>query len=331
MVANGFEGVPWMVGGGAKHSANVGRVVSYGAFGGVSGVFKPGDWKVAPTTPTANMQVHVATGAGGIVNGSANAQSEGYIARAPAVSDITIAPTGGAARSDLIVVRIKDPQYAPWTNLYTNPTDIANGPYAFPEVISGVANTITRAEQLNLAQSLYAVARIDIPANTTTAITSAMIKDLRQLTSPHYLPVNDLQAGNPAGDFLLTTDTAIKNWPSKTLSVNVPTWATWADITVDLLAFGVSGPANFDSRIQFGALTGAFFAFDYNGAANVAGTVETVNWSMFAGFDVTSLQGTTQVLRTNARRTFATEAPGSVAHGLGALVRFRVEFFEKPI
>lgn len=328
MVSNGLEGVPWMIGGGsAKHSANVGRLVAYAATGGQSGVIAPGDFKVSASAPTPDGKVHMAVGAAGIVNRSSNAQSESYMTRGLLVSDLDVSPTVGSARSDLVVIRIKDPQYG-----WAAPADLVNGPYGFPEIIPGVAAGTVRAEQLNLQQAFYALARIDIPPNTS-AITNSMIVDLRKLAQPHFLPFNDLQVGPTPGENMLTTDTVWKNWPSNVSSVEVPVWATHADISIELLNLGVDGPVNVDTRVQLGGLYGPTYFIDYNGAdptyANYA--VETLQHSTYASLDVSSLAGQTVNLRLNAMRTFITEAPGRILVDSSSQIRFRVEFFERPL
>lgn len=223
---NGFEGVPWMVGGGAKHSADVGRLLGYLATAGSEGVVLPTDWKVTPSLPTANAQVHVGPGAGGIVNRSPGVTSQSYAARSTAVSDLDVAPTGGSARSDLVVIRIKDPQFAPWTayDPVTQATQVQNGPYAFPEIISGVAANTTDARSLGLTQSMYAVARIDMPAGAST-VQASYIKDLRKLIQPKR-DVEQLVSAQPPADQRATA-TAFARWITPaSFPVAIPEWAT---------------------------------------------------------------------------------------------------------
>lgn len=325
MVANGFEGVPWMVGGGAKHSANIGRVLAFMACGGQSGIAAPGDLKISQSG-TADKFVHMATGALSVVNRAGNARNEAYIGRATAVSDIEIAPTGSSARSDLIVARIKDPQY----NQSITPASVADGPYVFPEIISGVASNIKRVEQLNLSEAVYAVARIDIPPNTT-AITSAMIKDLRQLAQPHSHDEDAIQSGTTWAEWLLTSDTNWKNWPNNALQLDVPPWATHAFVRIDLNAVGLNGvPADFSPRINLGGLTAASPNFDYNGSPPGAGA-EKLPFTLFAQFDVRSLAGQTVTLRPQAARIFATTSTGEIWFDPNSQVIFSVKFQERPV
>lgn len=309
MVANGFEGVPWFIGGGAKVSRRVARVLAYSAFGGNEGVAGPNDLKVVATAGTADMNVHIGTGAFGVLNRSTGVQNEAYAGRATQVSDLLIPPTGTGARSDLIVARIEDPEFPPWSAYDpVNQADmVANGPYAFPRRISGVASNVISAAQLGLNQSMIALARLDIPAGTTGAITPDMIKDLRQLIAPKTVEFNQVQSTPPNTNpnYLLVTDTNWTNWPTNSFRVTVPVWATHALIEVWLNQVQIDGGGNFNGRINIGGLTGDSPNFDYNPpVGNADGTVVGVPYTAIADIDVHTLQGQTVDVRFQAQRTF---------------------------
>lgn len=241
---NGMEGVPWMIGGGAKHSADVGRTLAHIAAGGREGVVEPGDWKVSATTPNANAQVHVAKGAGAIRNRSANAESQSYTARALSVSDLDISLPAAAPRSDLVVLRIKDPQFAPWQPYAAGSTERQNGPYAFPEIIPGVPAGIISAAELGLSQSLYAVARIDVPAGQSQ-VQQSWIKDLRQLIKAEREEVQLVSGVPPAGGENLTS-AAFARWITPaSFTVKVPSWATHYIARLDVLNSIMYGPNGF--------------------------------------------------------------------------------------
>lgn len=329
MVANGFEGVPWMVSG-ADHSANIGRVLANLAAGGGSGIVSPSDLKVVQT-PQANMQVHMGTGALAVRNRIGAAMNENYVARAIDVSDITLGTPGSSARSDLIVVRVKDPQYPLYADLYpANDPALISGPFAFPEVIPGVPANTVRAEQLNLPQAVYAVARVDLPAGAT-AVTDGMIKDLRKLVHSRYDVFNSLVNGT--NQPLTTSQTAWTNWPTQSVLVSVPDWATHADVSIALQNLGVDGPGNANTRVQLGTKLGSTYYLDYNGANPTYGTfaVETLQHETAASFAVSDIAGTDVVLRLNAQRTFISEAPGTILVDNGTKIKFRVEFFSRPL
>lgn len=231
---NGFEGVAWMIGGGAKHSADVGRVLAYIACGGREGVVAPGDWKVTATAGTPDAQVHVAMGAGSIINRSGGVVSQAYTERSIAVSNLDVAPTGGSARSDLVVIRVKDPQFSPWTP-YDPVTQLAqreNGPYVFPEIISGVPAGTTDARSLGLSHSMYAVARIDMPASKSTVLPNYIV-DLRQLIKPQREEVQLVSAA-PAVDEANTAVVPARWITAVNFPVAIPEWATHYIARLDL-------------------------------------------------------------------------------------------------
>lgn len=323
MVANGMEGVPWMVGGGAKHSANVGRVLAFMASGGQDGIASPADLKVSPSsTPDGN--VHVAVGAFSVLNRESNSRNEAYVGRGIAVSDIPISPSGSSPRSDLVVVRLRDPQYG-----YAAPSDVANGPYAFPEVVPGVPSNTRRADQVAslIGKSVYALARIDLPANTT-AITAGMIKDLRKLAQAHQYHFVNQQTG--IGFEQLTSSNWV-NWPSNSIDVDVPPWATNAFVKVTLNTVVTDGASSdFNPRISFGGITMQSAAWDYNGSNGFGG--EKMPFIMTADLDVRSIAGTTATLRTQAMRTF-TSATGTalVQFDIYSQIIYEVDFQERPL
>lgn len=323
MVANGFEGVAWMIGGGAKHSANIGRVLAYAATAGGEGVVAPGDCKVSPTGQADN-QVHVATGAVVIRNRYGAAQSESYITRAPQVSDLTVGSTGSSARSDLVVVRIKDPQYGAQA-----PASLADGPYVFPEIIPGVAAGTTSAKTISalLNQPVYAVARIDIPANTTV-ITGGMIKDLRELVLPRSR--REMYSNN-AGAFASTlTATDWVTWPGVTAQVKVPEWATHADMRIDIsgiVQLAALADAELIAQIGSGAVSGPL-PLDMDGFSDGQrhGATLTVGPT-----DVTGMRGQTITLRALARRIAVADHPGTFRVDGSTHVGYDIQFNERPL
>jgi hypothetical protein len=324
MVANGMEGVPWMVGGGAKHSANVGRVLAYMAAGGQAGITSPGDLKVSPSAPIDG-NVHVGVGALSILNGEGNAKNEAYIGRATAVSDVPISPTGSSARSDLVVIRVRDPQYS-----YAAPTDRTVGPYIFPEVVPGVPAGTVHAEQVAslLNKAVYALGRVDMPPNTTN-VQGGYIADLRELAHQRYKAINQLQRGPTPSEVVALTDTNWKNFPSNSLAVPVPFWATHADVEM-MVTMVLDGNANMDTRISFGSLTTGTTPFDANVIPQGGNSVMQQHSVQGVGLDVRSQAGQTITMRMQAMRTFLGDT-GTLGIGQSGQVRFRVEFYEKPL
>lgn len=324
MVANGFEGVPWMVGGGAKHSANVGRVLAYAATSGAEGVVAPTDCKVSASAPTPDGYVHVGTGAVVVRNRYGSASSESYIARANQVSDLQVASTGSSARSDLVVVRIKDPQYGGQA-----PASVADGPYAFPEIIPGVPAGTTDAKQIAalLNQPVYAIARIDQPANNSTgAITAGMVKSLRKLAQPRSETRNyGGGTGLEAAAIFTVADTyghgdLFDSAPLPNIQpmIDIPEWATHFDIVTQAVVQTTPGSQGaILTRLgdnQWGPLINWVDPIQFASAADIAHVVPP------------ELRGTTQKATMRVR----------VDTGQFALIRwativFTVTFYERPL
>ena len=240
-----FESVPWAVGGGAVHSSELARLVTYIATGGRQGVLGPTDLVVLPlAVPGAG--VRIMPGASVIRNKALNTSADSYVMRAPSETIQATTPNGAAGpRSDLIYARVENPFISgePWTT----PGDVTVGPYIFPRVQQGVPSTTKSLDQLNLGYTGVPLARIDFPINTST-VTAPMIKDLRSvvniaaLTDYPSTVVDGADADlvrnynyvlcpsvgpENGGDVLLASHTTFRDWPvAATWNVTFPDWCT---------------------------------------------------------------------------------------------------------
>jgi hypothetical protein len=216
-----------MVGGGAQHPPEVGRLLAYAATGSAEGVVGVSDCKVtALSTPGTSIQV--APGGAVMLNRSAGGGQQTYMGRCVSTDTVPVTATGGSSRSDLVVVRVEDPQYPPWPV----PADPTVGPYIKTAIITGVSSTTKTAAQLNLGYPAIALARLTIPANTGT-ITQSMITDLRSVARPRrerYVRTTALVTGQT--DPLADTTTDGEIWPdaAKNWTVDIPSWATSARV-----------------------------------------------------------------------------------------------------
>lgn len=227
-----LDPVPWFVGGGAEHSADVARLLAYAATGGGSGVIGSGDFKIS-ALPTPGGAVRASEGAAAIVSTTVAQQS--YIARAPSPTDISIAPTGaGTPRSDMVVLRINDHNLTGGTP----PADPKVGPYVGLDVISNVGGTATTVPG-TYALPAIPLARIDLPASTS-AVTAAMITDLRTMPSSRSLRKQwaEFPAGDPGPQMVKGSYAA---WPSAGKAVQVPSWATKLIVTAHVSGVKITG------------------------------------------------------------------------------------------
>lgn len=152
----------------------------------------------------------------------------------------------GSPRSDLIVVRVEDPNFEGSRNVMTDPV-------VFSEQITNVpAGTRTLTQAGKPGYSAIPVMRVDWPAGTTVPIQD-YITDVRfpVIRNPYFQ--DSIQHG--ALETVRATIGGFVDWPASTVSVDVPTWATRVDIdcTVRTARFNENGPGETFNNI-FGDL-----------------------------------------------------------------------------
>jgi hypothetical protein len=321
--------VPLAIGGGAVHTDDVFRVAANAFSRDSQGIVLPGQAKVT-ALGTPGGAVNVA--AGGLVIRCAQLPGQSYIARIISTTQVSIAAnSSGSTRRDLVYAEIIDPDFSPWQPSGTAGapnTSVPNGPYFRLNVISGVAAGTTRLTQTGYGASGVELARIDIPTGTT-AITTAMITDLRSLAQPRVGFAFDVQSGPSTAVTLPLTQTTFTDFPLQSLNVYVPRWATHAQVTA---RGGVScnNAANMDMCVSFAGTLGPAYFFDYNGTATALGP-ETIPFTCYGEFLVTSIQDATVTLKTQARRTFTGVATGSILFDQFQQIEYDVRFSERAI
>lgn len=221
-------GQAWFRGGGWQHDEQLVRAATYALTGGAQGVGELDDLHVtAQSTPNGTVKVSTGTAT---INALVPNVQQAYITRFPSGGTITVAPTAGTPRSDAIIVRIDDPAAA--------------GSQATAHKIEVTAvpcpASTTHAGQLNLPSPAYMLARVDIPANTS-AITQAMIKDMRAVGRPRR-EVHKFHGGLVAGDAeeFITSTTGTHFMASKAQHmVDIPAWATFAYVDCNVAQLGM--------------------------------------------------------------------------------------------
>lgn len=237
-----LDGVPWFTGGGAEHSPAIARMLAYITLQGCEGVVDPLDCR-ALSMPVPSNRIRVMPGAFSVLNRAAGGDRQTYLGRVTSQEEIATTPTGSSGpRSDLVIIRVENPHESGET--WPMPANIANGPYVFVRIIEGVPGNTFNVKGLNLGYSAIAIARIDIPASTS-AITQAMIKDLRSIAKPGGERLDEATPGNPDGQVVIpgtpstaplnaTDNTAMVNWPAQAgnIQIPIPANATSMDYTV---------------------------------------------------------------------------------------------------
>lgn len=230
-----MERVPYLVGGGFEHSAEIMRAALATATSGAEGIVLPGDFRVLPM-PVPGGSVRVMPGNGLLRNTYGGGGSQSYAVRAPEQTELPILATGSAGgRSDLIVARVDDPTYAGGG---FDPETFEASKF---EVVRGVpANTLT-AKSLGLPYPAIELALVTLPASTGT-VTEGMIKDLRSVALPRTL--RRLYTIQPTSSVQLPPNSpSWANFPRDRFSIPIPEWATHAVIRAELGSMFINGAA----------------------------------------------------------------------------------------
>lgn len=221
-----MDPTPFFVGGGAEHSPEVVRQFIYDSTGGAEGVSGPGALKVLPMA-AATSRVRVQPGGFLLNNRYPGGSGQSYDGRNATETEVEVPNTGsGGGRVDMLVARVLDPQYEGQP-----PADPNNFDYSRLQLIQGVSPTVETAAELNLNYPAVELARITQPLNNT-AVTAAMVKDLRKLARPQS--VRRQIVIQPKADHNIPT--SYSSWPitaGERPQVFVPRWATHLTLKAD--------------------------------------------------------------------------------------------------
>ncbi|MFD4397196.1 hypothetical protein [Kitasatospora sp. NPDC058478] len=297
---------------GATHSAQSFRLMIRDLARNSEGITAGGDFKVgALAVPGAQVQV----GDGScIIRGRANIWQGHYDAYNIGITNVPIAPTGSTARSDMVCVRVLDPEYEGGRNPATDAT-----------VEFQVASNVGAAATTPPAGwTAIPLARIDMPAGTSV-ITQAMITDLRSLANPRrdrkLMPI----VGFPYDPINKSSGGGFKDWPAAARwQINIPAWATTANMMTTVAGLRLSGGNVFgDMRHVLGGSAGAAAQIDDDGgsgwrrANHIVVDVLTVPAAM---------RGTTQLLRLQT--AIYEPDPGTVDTNAATAAILDIEFVE---
>jgi hypothetical protein len=227
---------------GATHSAQQFRMLVRDLANGAEGITQGDDLKVTQRA-TPGGGVLVGDGSG-VVKGRMDAFQGHYAACNIGSFDVPIAATGsGAGRSDMVILRVEDPEYEGSLNPATDQID-------YFDVISGVSSSATAIPD---GRTGIPLARIDIPASTAT-ITNAMIVDLRKCANPRRSRL--LLTQSPASISTGIGSSLSYSYFSTAAGWNIaiPDWATKAIVKVDV------SPIRYDLGNFFGQISATFGA-----------------------------------------------------------------------
>ncbi|MFD9004516.1 hypothetical protein ACFV0T_26745 [Streptomyces sp. NPDC059582] len=299
---------------GATHGADQFRLLVRDLARDAEGITRGTDLKVTQrSTPGAGVTVGDGSA---VIKGRVSAFQGHYSACNTGAFDVDIASTGGSGRSDMLILRVEDPQYEG----VVNP---ATGNVAYFQIISNVSSSATAIPD---GRTGIPLARIDIPASTST-ITNAMIVDLRQIANPRRDRSQFIHSPASLSTAINNNNSSYSYFSTEAgWNVPVPAWASKAIITIDVAQIRYSVAAFFGLlRATFGAsLSLQAVTLDDNQTAVRRAT-------MFVSDTLTipdAYRGTSQLLRPQAAG--ASGNTGTVQVDGSATFRYDVEFIEAP-
>ncbi|WP_055693983.1 hypothetical protein [Streptomyces prasinopilosus] len=207
---------------GAHHPAQQFRMLVRDLSAGAEGITQGDDLKVVQRS-TPGGGVTVGDGSA-VIRGRANTFQGHYSVCNIGSASVDIAATGaGAGRSDMVIVRVQDPEYE-------GTLDPQVDQITYFQVISNVSSSATTIPD---GRTGIPLARIDIPASTST-ITNAMITDLRRVANPRRqrTVLTQSPAGQSTGIGSSTTPSYFST--AAGWNIAVPDWATKAIIKIDV-------------------------------------------------------------------------------------------------
>lgn len=321
---------PWAIDG-ARSTSALARVATYATSGGRSGTVRPLDLKVYPLAVPGNGLL-IAGGSAVIINGYQSAAREAYtVANAgthTVLSDVMPAPVPQVAHY-LVCIVVGDPEFNqaghPFMPSEILPEDAADFEYVRVVLVPCSAGT-TDFDDLGLNYPGYALARLEIPANTST-ITGAMITDLRELSNPRQersVYSSETSAWN------VINGTAWLQFSGYNPAVEVPKWASRAIITVEVTGAlhtnpDLSGQIRIHSSAQ--NATGPESTYEFEVTGNPSG-IERISLQATWTMDCSAIAGDATTLELQARRAGGGGSIRAAGAGSGTMVTYDVQFIE---
>lgn len=227
----------WFFGGGAEHTPESARRLVYTATNGAEGVGGPTDLKVMPL-PVPGGSVRIIIGSALILSRYIGGETQTYMGTVYEQEQLAIAQNDTqATRSDLVILRVRDPWAAGSTDELDPSEDPATAQYIWPEVVPGVPAGTTRVQTVPGWQNVSAVtlARIDLPKLTGT-VHATHIKDLRQLSRAQEAKGDTIAypTGATTAGRRIPDGPAYGDWPlvdAECPRVEVPLWANYIFVT----------------------------------------------------------------------------------------------------
>ncbi|MBT2366178.1 hypothetical protein J7E88_12880 [Streptomyces sp. ISL-10] len=303
---------PMMVNGG-KHHARAMRLMIRDLARGRQGIAEAGDLKVRPLeAPGAGVRV----GDGSALIHGARPWQGAYTQSNIGDAVVDVPPTGPFARTDLLVLRVEDPEFE-------GERDPRREDIGYFHLIQGIDSRDTAMVREMTAIPL---ARITIPRNTA-AITAEMITDLRRLANPRT--ERTLRTVHPDS----TEKVPAKHghwaaWPKDAAwDVDVPAWATKTTVVVTLSGLRAeAGPIYAELRMRLGERSSKPTVVDDDGTTTRRATVVLADTLAVPP----AYRGTRQHLAVQINQ-IDKYGDGDLSVAKGTTVTADIEFTESPV
>jgi hypothetical protein len=298
------------------------------ALGGqaIGGIVNPLDCVV--TVPGTNLIPSISAGTV-LIDGQEVFQQGAYVGFNPgADTSLTVAPTTGTARSDMVVARVEDPTFtaSPWGGSVLSQL-------VFPRLITNVSSTAIVPPG---GQSCIPLARIDMPA-TASVVLQAYVTDLRVMANVKR-DRRLLQASGAGTAVPWTLGTSPVAWPAlATWPLPIPSWATGIKLRWMLANVVYLGGGTNWARGNVYPVLGASVSAPNQVFASTLVSVQTAATAyevmIIAGSAdaviSTALRGTTQTLQF-AQTTDGTQT-GIIEVTEGSVFVMDVELSQRPV
>lgn len=286
-------------------NASLAREAVYATSSGDQGIVQKGDLKVTPLATPGN-GLRIAAGAGLVLNGYLETPDQMYSISNPSVHTVLAAdmpPSTASDESYILAIVVGDAEFSQAGHPFMLATDPPVGEASTFEYVRPVMVPVagTSVKKLNVDYPALELARIDIPASTTT-ITADMITDLRKLARPRtFLAASHNPAPSGAKYLNPLTNDVWERFPDVgIITVAVPEWAVKAKIMgfVEGARLDKAGTGKIRPYVEGTALAG-----------NVTNVDEFVpntqddrrSYSVGAEIDVTTIAGTTKTFSIEAQ------------------------------
>lgn len=330
-----FDNAAWALNGPTTGAA-LARRAEY-AVARQEGIVQKNDLKVTQLG-TPGVGVLVADGTCLVLNNYQDEPNEMYVASNPGSHTIPsgeMPASNPSAKSYIVAVVIGDPDFSqtghPWMGVDDPPVgEESTFQYVRPTIIEVSAG----ATSLSVDYPALPLARIDVPANTTTIIDS-YITDLRALANPRQSqeifvsPGGTWTTGSPV---YIPSGSSYGDWgPAQYApTVKVPSWATRAIVSARVNGVALADTsANVSGaiRAQLGSVVGPTTPFDIQ----VGGGAMRLNLEAAGTYNVASIAGTSVALRVEGYENVPASPTNNQKLRLiaGSQQIFDVRFFEE--